>query len=112
MQRMVPLQITYQGLAPSRTLDAAIRRGAARLEPFAGRIAHCNVVVDAAPYHDSSSQHCLVRVDIATPSGAIAVANDRPRRALGAEFEAAVIEAFESTVRELKEGETRSAEPS
>src|SRR6188508_1128669 len=100
---MVPLQITYQGLAPSQNLDAAIRRGAERLEPFAGRIAHCNVLVDVAPYHDASAPHCLVRVDIATPSGAIAVANDHPRRALGTEFEAAVTEAFESTVRELEQ---------
>jgi ribosome-associated translation inhibitor RaiA len=85
----LPLDITFLGMPPSLSVDAAIRRWVTRLERFHDRIIRCAVVVShrdqPAPFH--------VTVTLTVPGREIVVSNEPYQvnvyTALSASFRAA-----------------------
>lgn len=91
----LPVDITFLGMRPSPSVDAAIRRWVTRLERFHDRIVRCAVRVtyheQAAPFH--------VTVTIAVPGREIVVSNDQPRD----DVYSAVSESFRAARRQLQD---------
>jgi ribosomal subunit interface protein len=99
-----PLQIAFQDIAPSPTLEAAIREKVAKLEHFHGRMTSCRVVV-ALP-HRSKRQGTLynIRIDITVPGGGEIVVNREPGLDHAHEdVYVALRDAFDSTRRQLQD---------
>ena len=91
----LPVDITFLGMPPSPSVDAAIRRAVVRLERFYDRIVSCAVTVthheQAAPFH--------VSITIVVPGREIVVSNDPPRE----NAYAAVSESFRAARRQLQD---------
>jgi len=91
---------------PSDAVESLIRERAARLERFHDRIIKCHVIVDLPHKHHRKGSHFVVRIDIATPTGELAVTRDPRLDATHEDFHAVVRDAFDAAARQL-EDETR-----
>lgn len=91
----LPLDITFLGMPPSPSVDAAIRRWVTRLERFHDRIVRCAVTVtyngQATPFH--------VTVTITVPGREIVVSNDPFRD----NVYSALSDAFRAARRQLQD---------
>jgi ribosome-associated translation inhibitor RaiA len=91
----LPVDITFLGMPPSPSVDAAIRRAIVRLERFCDRVVGCAVTVtyheQAAPFH--------VSITMTVPGREIVVTNDPPYD----NVYAAVSEAFRAARRQLQD---------
>lgn len=91
----IPLDITFLGMPPSPSVDAAVRRWVTRLERFHDRIVRCAVTVSyreqAAPFH--------VTVTLALPGREIVVSNDPCRD----KIYTALSESFRAARRQLQD---------
>ena len=86
------LTTTFRDMSPSPALQAAIERGAARLEQVSRRIVGCHVAVEKPHRHQLRGSSFLIHIDLAVPGGHIAVSNkpdQDPYVALGDAFRAA-----------------------
>lgn len=88
----IPVQVTLRGLRGSRALDELIRKRAKRLERFQRRLVSARVVVELGARHRHKGKPFVVRIDLKTPLGEIAVARQQhedPRVAVRDAFDAA-----------------------
>ena len=74
----VPLQITFDGLAPSDPIEADIRERAAWLEQYYPRITGCRVLVKVPHRHQRTGRHFHVVIDVSVPGGAPIVVSHHP----------------------------------
>lgn len=108
----LPLQITMHGFRHSAALESAIRKKAAKLEKFHPRIMSCRVVVELPARHRHQGKQFVVRLDIKTPGGEIAVNRDRDE-----DVQVALRDAFDAARRKLEDqirrqrGEAKTHQP-
>ena len=72
----IPLQITLRNIAKSASVEAAIRRRAAKLDRYHRRIVSCRVVVEIPSRHKHQGKEFVVRLDIKVPGSEIVVSHD------------------------------------
>jgi hypothetical protein len=100
----IPLQITFDGLAHSNPIDAAIRERVAWLEQFYPRITGCRVLVTVPHRHQRTGRRLHLVVDVSVPGGApIVVSHHASPRDGTPDFEAAIHEAFHAARRQLQD---------
>jgi hypothetical protein len=94
-----PLEIHVRGTTLSPDSESFIRRCADLLLDAHPHASHCQVEIDASNPDPPDGPHYAVRIDVATPSGAIAVAlapaSERPG------FRTLIRNTFEAAEREL-----------
>jgi ribosomal subunit interface protein len=98
-----PLQCTFRGMPPSAALEAHVRKQAAKLDRFFGRIMHCHVVIDASHRHHRHGKRYRVSIDMAVPHHEVAVARNPPQSRVIEDAYAAVDAAFHDAERRLDE---------
>jgi ribosome-associated translation inhibitor RaiA len=75
---LIPIQITFRGLAPSQALETQIRQRVAWLEQFYDRITGCRVLVELPHRHHHEGRHCQIRIELTVPAGAPIVVSHEP----------------------------------
>jgi len=103
----LPLRITFRHMGPSEAVETAIRRHAARLPRFAGRIVGCRVVVEAPHQHHRKGKLYSVRIDLVAPREAIAVSRQGPSDHAHEDVYVAIRDAFETATRLLEDHSRR-----
>ncbi len=93
----IPLQITLRNIAKSKTVEAAIRKRAAKLDRFHRRIVSCRVVVEIPSRHKQQGKEFVVRLDIKIPGSEIVITHDHH-----VDLYAALNEAFHAARRRLE----------
>ena len=93
----IPLQIAFQHMRPSPTIEAMIGQQSAKLERFYDRIVSCRVVVEAST---RAARQYQVRVDVMVPGGEL-VASREP--GWHRDLSAALHEAFDVIRRQLED---------
>jgi ribosome-associated translation inhibitor RaiA len=63
----LPLQVTFRDMMPLPSLEADIRRRAAKLEQFAPKLMSCHVVVEATGNRHHQGHRYVVKVDVRVP---------------------------------------------
>lgn len=103
----VPLQLTVRGMEASETIDVLVRDQVDRLAPFADRISHCHVTVEAPSHRHAQGGQFRVAVELTLP-GRDVVARREPGPHAGHEdVHVAVREAFKAARRQLVEKSDR-----
>ena len=92
----IPLQITLRNIAKSASVEAAIRRRAAKLDRFHRHIVSCRVVVGIPSRHKHQGKEFVVRLDIKVPGNEIVVTRDHH-----VDLYSALHEAFDAAQRRL-----------
>jgi len=64
---LMPMQVTFRGIAHSDALEADIREQGAKLERFARTIVGCRVLIDAPHRRHHDGPHFHVRVEVTIP---------------------------------------------
>jgi ribosome-associated translation inhibitor RaiA len=100
----IPLQITFDGLAHSNPIEAAIRERVAWLEQFYPRMTGCRVLVKVPHRHHHAGRDFHVVVDISVPGSAPIVVSHHASPLDGApDFAAAIHQAFDAIRRQLQD---------
>src|ERR1051325_5158774 len=99
----LPLQISYQHMEPSESVDAMIREKAAKLDQFYERIMSCRVVVEALHKPHRTSNQYRVRIDLTVPGGELVVNRDPAEQTDAKDVAIAVRDAFEAARRQLED---------
>jgi putative sigma-54 modulation protein len=100
----VPLQITFDGLAHSDTIEAEIRDRVAWLKQYYPRITGCRVLVKVPHRHQHAGRHFDVVVDVSVPGGApVVISHHLPNDPLLRHARAAIRQAFDATRRRLQD---------
>jgi hypothetical protein len=111
----LPLVIDIRGAAPPQELRTFIHGCAEHLGRAHPEATHCAVALDLLPGQSHNGQHYSVRVDVSTPTGAVAVARDPAHDGSLESVRLLVGEAFEAATRELdgdiREQRARRATP-
>jgi len=103
----LPLQITFRHTDSSPALEACIRKLAARLEKFSGRIVRCHVIVAPTPYHQHHGRLFDVRVGITLPDAEIAIRRAHPATHAHEDAYVAIRDAFRAVRRKLDDYERK-----
>lgn len=93
----IPLQITLRNIDKSDTVEAAIRKRAAKLERYHRHVVSCRVVVEIPSRHKHQGKEFVVRLDIKVPGSEIVVTHDHHE-----DLYAALHEAFQAAQRRLE----------
>ena len=93
----IPLQITLRNIAKSESVEAAIRRRAAKLDRYHRNIISCRVVVEIPSRHKHQGKEFVVRLDIKIPGNEIVVTHDHHE-----DLYVALHEAFDAAQRRLE----------
>ncbi len=64
---LIPVQVTFRGLAHSDALETHIREHVAWLEQFHPGIVRCRVLVEVPYRHRHGGRHFHVRIDLTVP---------------------------------------------
>jgi ribosome-associated translation inhibitor RaiA len=100
----IPLQITFDGLAHSDPIEAAIRERVAWLEQYYPRVTGCRVLVKVPHRHQHAGRQFHVVVDVSVPGGAPIVVSHHPSPLDGApDFETAIRQTFDAVRRQLQD---------
>jgi len=75
---LIPVQVTFRGLAHSDALEADIRERVAWLERFYSGIIGCRVLVELPHRHRQGGKHFHVRVEFTVPGGIPLIVNHEP----------------------------------
>jgi cold shock CspA family protein len=98
------VQIDFQGVAKTATLEASIAEHVARLEQRWGRITACRVIVKGPGGHHRSSGLYDVRIQLALPDGReVNVARTPPADERHADLTFALNDAFKHARRQLQD---------
>jgi ribosome-associated translation inhibitor RaiA len=98
-----PLQLDFHNMHPSEAVEARVREKVARLNELCEqRLTGCNVVIQAPHKHQRKGQRYHIRIRLDVPGGELAVSHD-PAPHAHEDINAAVRDAFEAAVRQLKE---------
>lgn len=98
-----PVDIRFRGMTPSPAVEAAVERWADRLARAYERILHCVVVIEEPHRSQRHGQGFHVRVELAIPSGTIAVSRDPGRDPAHENVYGALNDAFRAARRQLKD---------
>ncbi len=100
----VPLQVAFDGIQHSDTLEARIREEAGKLEQFSGRIVSARVVVARPQHRHHKGDTYHVRIHLSVP-GAPDVAVSREPGVTGAHEDVyiTVRDAFKTARRQLQD---------
>jgi ribosomal subunit interface protein len=101
------IQVTFRELAHSDAIEAYVRKHAAKLERFSGRITGCHVVLEEPHRHQLSGRHFRVRIDLVVPGGEVVVSQAPDGDATSEDAYAAIDQAFDRSVRRLEDFERR-----
>ena len=93
----IPLQITLRNIAKSESVEAAIRKKAAKLDRYHRHIVSCRVVVEIPSRHKQQGKEFVVRLDIKIPGSEIVITHDHHQ-----DLYAALHEAFHAAQRRLE----------
>jgi len=105
---LLPLQCTFRGMPHSDSLEAHVRRRAAKLDRFFGRIGHCHVVVDLSHRHHRHGKRYRVSIDMTvTRRHELAIARAPTQNQFLEDAHAAVDRAFDDAERRLDDWEQR-----
>ena len=100
----VPLEIVFEGMAPSDAVRARIRREASRLERFHGRITSCRVVIELPNKRHHKGNVFAVRIHITTPGGGdIMVRRSPAERQAHQDAYVAIRDAFSAARRQVED---------
>ncbi|HTO84045.1 MAG TPA: HPF/RaiA family ribosome-associated protein [Methylomirabilota bacterium] len=99
----LPLQITFKDIDVTESIEASVRRHAARLDRFFDRITRCHVVVSASKLGRRKGRLYNVRIDISVPQHEIVVDRAPAPDHAYEEFEVAIREAFNAAARQLED---------
>jgi hypothetical protein len=97
-----PVAITFRGMAPSPSVEAAIERWVARLESVYDRIERCSVVIVSPPRHYGERVTYRVHLALALPGYEILVPHDPHRAAAHGDVYVAVSDAFRAGRQQLQ----------
>jgi ribosome-associated translation inhibitor RaiA len=97
----VPVDITFRGMTPSPTVEAAIHRWVERLDLVFDRIEHCAVVIEVPHQHHQRGRMFRVRVDLAVPDRTITVSRDPGLDHAHEDVYVAITDAFRAARRQL-----------
>jgi cold shock CspA family protein len=75
---IIPLQVTFRGLAHSDALETDIRERVAWLEQFYPDIVRCRVLVEVPHRHRHDGRHFHVRIEMTVPGGVPIVVSHEP----------------------------------
>jgi len=70
---ILPIQITFRNMEPSREAEEWIRSEAVKLDEFYNRIMACRVVVELPSRHRRFGSRYHIRIDLTLPGGELAV---------------------------------------
>jgi ribosome-associated translation inhibitor RaiA len=104
---ILPLQITFRGMAPSPALEARIRVLASRLERFSDHIRRCHVIVQTLAHHERHGFLYDFRIDITVPEGEIAIRHAHPADRSHEDPYVALRDAFRAARRKLEDYERK-----
>jgi ribosome-associated translation inhibitor RaiA len=100
----VPLEIVFEGMAPSEAVRARIRREASRLERFHNRITSCRVVIELPNKRHHKGNVFSVRVHLTTPGGGdIMVRRSPSQHQAHQDAYVAIRDAFSAARRQLED---------
>ena len=77
-----PLTIAFPGMKADPTIEAEIRKRAAKLDALCPGIMSCHVVADIPHRHHQKGNNFRVQIDIKVRRAEIAVARDGPQKDL------------------------------
>ncbi|HTT12135.1 MAG TPA: HPF/RaiA family ribosome-associated protein [Burkholderiaceae bacterium] len=109
----MPLQITFSDMPRSEAIEADIRRHAAKLDEFSGRIMSCRVTVKAPGRHKLKGKHYAVHVDLKVKGGELASTRHHEHE----DVHVAIRDAFDAVRRRLEDqvrrqrGQTKAHQP-
>ncbi len=97
------VDITFRGMTPSPSVEAAVERWVARLKHVYDRIECCTVVVDKPCRRHRHGARFHVRIALAIPEHSISVSHDPGRGEAHTDVYVAVSDAFRAARRQLED---------
>jgi ribosomal subunit interface protein len=98
-----PLQITFRNMAPSESIEAAIRERAEKLGSYCDNIISCQIVVKAPHRHQQKGGLYHVRIDIGLTGESIQVNRTPDLHRAHEDVYVAIRDAFNAARRQLQE---------
>jgi putative sigma-54 modulation protein len=106
-----PLEITFQGVEKSATIEAKIAEKAAKLEKHFGRLTHIRVVVAAPHRHSHKGKIYQIKIEVGIPDRSPLVITHEPDVSHASEdLPTAIRDAFEAALRRLNDTVGRMTE--
>jgi ribosome-associated translation inhibitor RaiA len=93
-----PLEVRFEGMQRSETLEAAARAKAVRLEHFCDDLMSCRVTIEVPHKHQLHGRPCVVRLDVTVPGHELTVA-----RVQHEDAHIALRDAFDDMTRQLED---------
>ncbi len=97
----LPLQVSFRHMEHSETIEALVRRKAAKLDSFAEHITSCRVVIEPAGKHHVHGNLYEVRIDLTVPREEIAVTREPSEHTEYRDIHIALRDAFDAARRQL-----------
>jgi ribosomal subunit interface protein len=94
-------------MSPTPALEAHVKKQAAKLDRFFGRIMHCHVVIEAAHRRHRHGKRYRVSIDMTIPHHEVAIARNPPQSLYLEDVHAAVDVAFQEAERKLDQMEQK-----
>ncbi len=73
---ILPVQITFRNMDPSKAVEARIRKEVSKLEKFYDRIVGCRVVAEIPRRHQHHGKVYRIRIDLTLPGGELVVKHE------------------------------------
>jgi cold shock CspA family protein/ribosome-associated translation inhibitor RaiA len=99
----IPLQLSFRNVGPSPAIESRVRREAAKLERFHGRIIRCRAVVSAPERHHRKGKLYVVRIQITIPGKDIWVNRSAGLDHAHEDVYVAIRDAFAAAIRCLED---------
>jgi ribosome-associated translation inhibitor RaiA len=99
----VPLEIVFHNVDRSPTVEAAVRKHAAKLELFADNITSCRVTVEAPHKNHQQGNLYTVRVDLRFPGGEVVANRSHSDDHAHEDVYVALRDAFKAARRQLQD---------
>ena len=99
----LPLQITFRRMEHLPAIEATIRKKAATLETFAGRITSCRVMVEPAGKHRLHGNQYQVHIDITLPGGEVVATHEPGNHKEYNDVAISIRDAFDAAARQLED---------
>ncbi len=96
---ILPLQITFRDMNPSKAVAAHVRKRAEKLNLFYDRIVACRVMVEVPHRHHLHGKRYHVRIDVTVPGCELVVGRNPADNINHENMHAAVDDAFDDAER-------------
>ena len=97
---LLPIQLTFRGLAPSEPISDYTRKKAEKLETFYDRITSCRIALEARTHRHHHGKPYRVRIDLTVPGHEL-VAGGATDDGTHDDLYAAIDDAFDDAQRVL-----------